>query len=98
MARYDEKTDENRRSHTLLPCKSKPRDADGADCGDDKSPTATYPQGWTTSYIQSGLCRNLPLSRYVCQGRRTNYVDDIMNKSDLADYVCEEYLEFKITG
>ena len=80
MARYDEKTDENRRSHTLLPRYPKQGDAHGADCGDDKSPTATYPQGWTTSYIQPGLCGNLSLSRYVCQGRRTDYVDDIKEK------------------
>ena len=31
---------------------------------------------------------------YVCQGRRTNYVDDIMNISDLTDYAREEDLEF----
>ena len=106
MARYDE----NRRSHTLLPRKSKPtnereqnqaclyfaergggrrsqpRDADRADCGDDKSPTATYSQGWTTCYIKLGLCCYMSLPQYVCQGRRTDNVDDlkafenIMNK------------------
>ena len=75
--RYDEKTDENRRSHTLLPRQPEQRNADGADCGNDKPPTVTYPQGWTTRYVQSGLCGDLSLSRYVCQGRRTDYVDDI---------------------
>ena len=80
MARYDEKTDENRRSHTLLPRESEPRDADGADCRNDKPPTITYPQGWATCYVQTSLCRYLSLSRYVCQGRRTDNVDDINRK------------------
>ena len=56
------KTDENRRSHTLLPRKSEPRDADGTDSGNDKPPTIAYPQGWTTCYVQSGICGDLPLS------------------------------------
>ena len=104
MARYDEKTDENRRSHTLLPRKSEPtnereqnqaclyfaergggrrsqpRNANRTDCGNDKSPTIAYPQGWATGNLQSGVCRRMSLSRYVCQGRRTDYVNDIIVK------------------
>ena len=42
LAKYDEKTDENRRSYTLLPRKSEPRDANGTDSGNDKPPKVTY--------------------------------------------------------
>ena len=65
LARYDEKN-EDRRGHTLLPSKPEQRDADGADCGNDKPPTIAYPKRWATCYIQSGICGDLPLSRYVC--------------------------------
>ena len=67
-----------------MPRESEPRDANGTDSGNYQPPTVTYPQGWTTGYLQSGLCRYLPLSRYVCQGRRKDYVDDII--VDLAYY------------
>ena len=77
MARYDEKTDENRRSYTLLPRKPKPRNAHRADCGNDKPPTSAYTQGWTPRYFQSGLCGNLSLPRYFHKGRGTDNVDDI---------------------
>ena len=72
------RSDENRRSHTLLSRKSEQRDADRANCGYDKPPPIAYPQGWATCHIQSGLCDNLSLSRYFYKGRRANYVDDII--------------------
>ena len=59
---------ENRRSYTLLPCKSEPWDADGADCRDDKQQAAAYSQRRTTSNVKSGLCRDLSLPGDVCQG------------------------------
>ena len=39
--------------------RSQPRDANGTDSGNYQPPTVAYPQGWTTSYIQSSLCRYL---------------------------------------
>ena len=72
---------ENRRSYTILPREPKPRDADGADCGDDQPQPFAHPQGWDARYLQSGVCGRLSLSRYLRQGRGTHYVDDIISRT-----------------
>ena len=72
---------ENRRSHTLLPCQPEPRNADRADSGDDQPQTAAYPQRRATGHFQTGICRSLPFSRYICKGRRKDNVDDITDNN-----------------